>query len=189
MHPAGAPRIRLTPTRLSTHILRLIPVSIAFAACIAAVTVAPAHAARRHDGASVAAPGFSLPASQGTAVLDSLRGKVVWVDFWASWCEPCRKSFPWMKSMASRYGPKGFTIVAINLDKQRDDAEAFLGRYEAPFTVAFDPSGRTAEAYEVKAMPTSFLIDRGGSIVYTHAGFDARSAAAAESLIAGACAR
>ena len=176
-------------SRASSHILRPLLLLVLVAACIAAGATASARAAHRHPAERVAAPGFSLAAVHGTAVLDSLRGKVVWVDFWASWCEPCRKSFPWMKSLVGRYGPKGFTVVAINLDKRRDDAEAFLDRYETPFTVAFDPSGKTAEAYEVKAMPTSFLVDRTGSIVYAHPGFDAKSAAAAESLIVEACAR
>ena len=112
----------------------------------------------------VAAPAFSLPTSRGTASLDSLRGRVVWVDFWASWCEPCRKSFP-----------------------TRDAAAAFLADYPAPFTVAYDPSGTTAEAYKVKAMPSSYLIDRGGRITFSHAGFDIRATAAAETLIAQAC--
>jgi thiol-disulfide isomerase/thioredoxin len=141
-----------------------------------------------HRGANpVAAPAFSLPTSRGTASLDSLRGQVVWVDFWASWCGPCRKSFPWMKTMAERYGPRGFSVVAISLDKSRDDADAFLADFPAPFTVAYDPSGTTAEAYKVKAMPSSYLIDRGGRITYSHAGFDIRATAAAETVIAQAC--
>jgi thiol-disulfide isomerase/thioredoxin len=140
-----------------------------------------------HQAKPVPAPAFSLPTSRGTASLDSLRGRVVWVDFWASWCEPCRRSFPWMKTMAERYGPQGFSVVAINLDKTQDQADAFLADFPAPFIVAYDPSGTTAEAYKVKAMPSSYLIDRTGKIIHSHAGFDIRGAAAAESLIAQAC--
>ena len=174
-------------SRASSHIPRSLLILVAV--CIVAGASSPARAARKQPAGAGAAPRFSLPAVRGTAVLDSLRGKVVLVDFWASWCEPCRKSFPWMKTLIEHYGPRGFTVVAINLDKNRDDAEAFLDRYESPFTVAFDPSGKTAEAYEVKAMPSSFLIDRRGSIVYAHAGFDPRATAAAESLIVETCAR
>jgi peroxiredoxin len=159
-----------------------------FAAMLLATGVINAGAAR-HEAAGAKAVSFTLPARHGTVALDSLRGRVVLVDFWASWCEPCRKSFPWMKTMVERYGAKGFTVVAIDLDKERADALAFLERYDAPFPVAFDPSGQTAEAYKVGAMPTSVLVDRAGTIVYTHAGFDAHAAVAAESLIAGACAR
>ncbi len=138
----------------------------------------------------VAAPAFVLPArTGGTASLDSLRGKVVLVDFWASWCGPCRQSFPWMASMAQRYGAKGLTVVAINLDKEREDAEVFLSRFPAPFAIAFDPAGKTAEAYKVNAMPTSFLVDRTGTIVYSHAGFVPRDTAAVEQLIAAALAK
>ncbi len=133
------------------------------------------------------APAFVLPARTGTVALDSLRGKVVLVDFWASWCGPCRSSFPWMAAMSERYGAKGLTIVAINLDKDRSLADAFLEKFPAPFTVAFDPSGRTAEAFGVAAMPTSFLVDRSGAVVYAHAGFDARKTGPLETLIAEAC--
>lgn len=151
-----------------------------------ATTASAPHGARSTNRP---APPFELPALRGTASLDSLRGHVVYVDFWASWCEPCRKSFPWMKTMAQRYGGQGFEVVAIDLDKQRSDAMNFLGRYDAPFTVAFDPSGHTAETYAVAAMPTSFLVDRRGIIIDSHAGFDPRGAVRAESLIAEACAR
>ena len=134
------------------------------------------------------APAFSLPGRQGTVCLDSLRGRVVYVDFWASWCEPCRRSFPWLRSMHARYGAQGLTIVAIDLDKNLDSADAFLAEFPAPFTLAFDPAGRTAEAYRVAAMPSSFLIDRAGNIVHTQTGFDPRKADAAEALIREACA-
>jgi cytochrome c biogenesis protein CcmG/thiol:disulfide interchange protein DsbE len=135
------------------------------------------------------APRFDLPARAGRAALDSLRGRVVYVDFWASWCEPCRKSFPWLASMHERYGKQGLTIVAINLDKERPAADAFLVRNPAPFTVAFDPEGRTADAFKVTGMPSSFLIGRTGDIVYSHVGFDPRKTAPVEALIREACSR
>ena len=133
------------------------------------------------------APRFTLPALHGKASLDSLRGRVVLVDFWASWCEPCKRSFPWLAEMHHGYSGKGLTIVAINLDKDRALADAFLDRYPAPFTVAFDPTGATAETYKVAAMPTSFLIGRSGEILYSHAGFDPRKSAEYESRIREAC--
>jgi len=130
------------------------------------------------------APAFQLPARSGTASLDSLRGQVVLVDFWASWCVPCQRSFPWMDSLMARYGKQGFSVVAINLDKQRAPAYRFLEEHPASFTIAFDPAGKTAEAYGIAGMPTSVLIGRDGTIVQTHLGFDPKKNAEFESLIA-----
>lgn len=130
------------------------------------------------------APRFTLPAREGTVCLDSLQGKVVYVDFWASWCGPCRQSFPWMRTMYDRFGSKGLVIVAINLDKDRGAAETFLQKYPVPFTVAFDPSGKTAKAFKVWGMPTSYVVSRSGTVLSTHAGFDPKRAAALESEIA-----
>lgn len=117
------------------------------------------------------APKFSLPTAAGTIELESLRGKTVYVDFWASWCGPCRQSFPWMNEMRRRYADKGLVIVTINLDKDRKPADLFLTEYPAEFIVAYDPAGDTARAYQVKGMPSSYLIDRAGYIQYRHIGF------------------
>ena len=135
------------------------------------------------------APQFTLPTRQGSVCSDSLRGKVVFVDFWASWCEPCRESFPWMKSLHERYASKGLVVVAINLDKKRAAADDFLAKYPAPFQVAFDPAGKTAEAFKVAAMPSSFLVGPQGTILSTHAGFDPKKTGAIEALIQEACSR
>ncbi len=137
----------------------------------------PAVASR---GGAHPAPDFTLPTSSGTATLHSLRGKVVLVDFWASWCTPCRASFPWMSRMLEKYGSQGLVIVAINVDKDRDKAKEFLEEHPAPFVVAFDPEGETAEAFNVQAMPSSFLIGPDGTIVYTHQGFRPDKAEAVE---------
>jgi cytochrome c biogenesis protein CcmG/thiol:disulfide interchange protein DsbE len=120
------------------------------------------------------APSFVLPARAGSVSLDSLRGHVVYLDFWASWCGPCRASFPWMAGLVERYKGRGLRVVAVNLDKDRELADAFLADHPAAFTVAFDPKGRTAEAYKVAAMPTSFVIGKDGSLLLRHAGFDPR---------------
>jgi len=135
------------------------------------------------------APAFQLAGRTGSVALDSLRGRVVYLDFWASWCEPCRRSFPWMETMHQRYAARGLTVVAIDLDKDRDAADEFLARYPASFPVAFDPAGKTAEAYGVSAMPTSYLIGRDGAILSTHAGFVPGKADGLEALIQEACAR
>jgi cytochrome c biogenesis protein CcmG, thiol:disulfide interchange protein DsbE len=134
------------------------------------------------------APSFRLPSRGGGVVsLDSLNAKVVLVDFWASWCEPCRKSFPWMRSLQERYGSKGLAIVAVNLDKKREAADSFLEQNPAPFTVAYDPAGTTAEAFRVSGMPSSFLLTPQRKILLTHIGFDPKQTGEVEALIRQTC--
>ena len=131
-----------------------------------------------------AAPSFALPTAEGTTIdLERLRGQVVYVDFWASWCGPCRRSFPWMNDMQRRYGGRGLTIVAINVDAKREDAERFLRQFPASFAVAFDSGGATPRAYGVKAMPSSFIIDARGTVAGIEHGFlDERRAGLEETL-------
>jgi thiol-disulfide isomerase/thioredoxin len=135
------------------------------------------------------APTFTLPGLKGDVTLESLRGKTVLVDFWASWCGPCRQSFPWMNELQRRYGARGLVIVAVNLDKDRVFANDFLSQLPATFTVAFDPAGATAASYKVKAMPTSFLVSPEGKLLVTHTGFDARHAPEFEAQIVEALPR
>jgi len=119
------------------------------------------------------APAFTLDggAGKGKISLSSFRGKVVYVDFWASWCKPCRKSFPFMNEMQKRYGKKGLKIIAINLDTEPSVASEFLKKNPANFTLAYDPKGKTPDLYKLKVMPTSFLIDRRGNLINIHKGF------------------
>jgi cytochrome c biogenesis protein CcmG/thiol:disulfide interchange protein DsbE len=136
------------------------------------------------------APHFALPGRSGaTVALDSLHARVVLVDFWASWCVPCRKSFPWMNSLRERYGEKGLAIVAVNLDKERAPAEDFLKKNPASFTVAFDPAGRTATEYRVSGMPSTFLIGSDGAILIRHVGYDPKKTGEIEAAIQEALAR
>jgi cytochrome c biogenesis protein CcmG/thiol:disulfide interchange protein DsbE len=118
------------------------------------------------------APAFALPdADAKTVTLASLKGQVVYVDFWASWCGPCRKSFPWMNAMQQKYGPQGFKVVAVNVDKRRSDAERFLAQVPAHFTTVFDAVGTTPAAYDVNAMPSSVLVDPQGNVTLIEEGF------------------
>jgi thiol-disulfide isomerase/thioredoxin len=117
------------------------------------------------------APVFELPGDNKTINLENLKGKVVYLDFWASWCDPCRKSFPWMNDMHARYDSEKFTIVAVNLDASKSDATKFLQKAPARFNVAYDPNGKVAEKYQLKAMPSSYLIDKHGNLVLTHKGY------------------
>jgi len=144
------------------------------------VGAAPAHAARIGDSA----PAFELAMADGRPVsLASLRGTVVYVDFWASWCVPCKRSFPWMNALHDRHRGQGFAIVAINVDKRRPDAERFLRDVPATFPVVFDAAGATPAAFDVKGIPSSYLIDRNGIVVAVEEGFHDEHVAALEARI------
>ena len=135
------------------------------------------------------APQIRLPGRAGDVDLAALKGRVVFVDFWASWCVPCRHSFPWMNEMQAKYGPRGFQIVAVNVDANRPDADAFLAKVPAQFTIAFDSQGATPRAYGVKGMPTSVLIGADGRVVYRHVGFRDDDRPGLEAAIAAAMAK
>ena len=121
--------------------------------------------------AATKAPAFSLPTDQGPVSLKRQHNKVVIIDFWASWCVPCRYSFPWLNELQDRYGKQGLTVIGINLDKDKEDAKTFLQLVPADFTIAYDPEGKTAEKYNVKVMPSTYIIDRNGNMVHAHKGF------------------
>jgi thiol-disulfide isomerase/thioredoxin len=123
-------------------------------------------------GVGAAAPAFALPdVAAKTVSLGALKGHVVYVDFWASWCGPCRRSFPWMNAMQKKYGAQGLEVIAINVDKRRADADRFLAQVPAQFTTVFDPAGATPGSYDVKAMPSSILIDADGNVALVEEGF------------------
>jgi thiol-disulfide isomerase/thioredoxin len=149
---------------IRTH-LRLALMLAAMAACVA---VGPVGAVAPGD----AAPPLALPDESGATVsLDVLRGRVVYVDFWASWCGPCKRSFPWMGEVQRKYRDRGLTVLAVNVDKRRSDASKFLAATPGAFTIVYDPSGSAPSAWDVKGMPTSYLVDRSGRIVSVESGF------------------
>jgi thiol-disulfide isomerase/thioredoxin len=134
----------------------------------AAVLAAPAaHAVE----AGQPAPAIDLPGLPAAVKLAELQGKLVYLDFWASWCGPCRQSFPWMNEMQARYGARGLKVVAVNLDARREDADKFLAEVPARFAIAFDAKGDSAKRYAVKGMPTSVLIGPTGQVLAVHNGF------------------
>ncbi|MDY7576418.1 TlpA disulfide reductase family protein [Actimicrobium sp. CCI2.3] len=116
-------------------------------------------------------PAFSLPGPAGAVRLDDFKGKIIYLDFWASWCGPCKQSFPWMNEMQTRYGSKGLQVVAINVDKKVADAGIFLKDHPATFSVAFDAEGKTPASYGLKGMPGSVLIGPDGKVLLVHNGF------------------
>jgi cytochrome c biogenesis protein CcmG/thiol:disulfide interchange protein DsbE len=121
------------------------------------------------------APDVTVQRSDGTPVrLADFHGKVVLVDFWASWCIPCKTSFPALDALYRELQPRGFEVLAINLDERRRDADAFLLAHPHVMPVAFDSRGAAPLAFKVQGMPTSALIDRAGNIRYTHTGYSAK---------------
>ena len=120
----------------------------------------------------VPAPGFEIPGVDKNINLSDYLGKIVYLDFWASWCVPCRQSFPWMEQMHQKYRSQGLEVIAINLDQERKLADTFLQKYSGNFTIGFDAEGVVPLAYEVQGMPSSFLIDKSGKIVASHIGFN-----------------
>ena len=126
--------------------------------------------------AAIAAVALAAPvAAQGSEAspldLSKWRGQVVLLDFWASWCAPCRESFPWMARMREAYAGRGLVVVAVNLDENPEAAARFLAGARGDFVHLRDPEGRIAEAYAVAVMPSSLLFDREGRPVYRHEGF------------------
>ncbi|MEC4748390.1 TlpA disulfide reductase family protein [Methylomicrobium sp. Wu6] len=103
--------------------------------------------------------------------LGEFKGKVVYLDFWASWCGPCAKSFPFMNQLHHELGEQGVTMIGVNLDENAEDAKAFLSQYPANFTIAADKGEQCARQFDVKAMPSSYLIGRDGVIRHVHLGF------------------
>lgn len=105
--------------------------------------------------------------------LSALRGKVVYLDVWASWCEPCRQSFPWMRDMHQRYAERGLVVLAVSIDQTRKGLTDFLDRVEAPFAIGHDAEQVIAATLAIPAMPTALLIDADGIVRRVHGGFEA----------------
>jgi len=112
--------------------------------------------------------------------LSQYKNKVVYLDFWASWCGPCRKSFPWLNAMEKQYEKQGLVVIGVNLDNDIENAKAFLNDVPAEFRVFSDPAGQLAEQYKLIGMPSSFVIDGNGEVRHRHVGFKKASVASYE---------
>src|ERR1700722_8558175 len=145
-----------------------LPLSIAAAGCLLAAAVLSAADSRP-------APAVQLHRADGTTVQPSdYLGKVVLIDFWASWCVPCKTSFPALDALYRRERDRGLEVLAINLDEERKAADAFLASRPHVMPVLFDPKGESALAFMVRGMPSSVMIDRAGNIRFTHMGYSAK---------------
>ncbi len=118
------------------------------------------------------APDFTLADENGQPVtLSELRGQVVMINFWASWCGPCRQEMPLLEQIHQRYEPLGFTLLAVNVEESSADGQAFLRERPVSFPVLYDPKNSISKLYDVVAMPSTVLIDRQGNVRYLHHGF------------------
>lgn len=143
------------------------------------------------------APEFTIPLDDGTSyqlhdlegnpiTLAQLRGKVVWINFWASWCPPCQQETPILRELDERYRDRGLEIVGISVQETTvDDIEAYADRYDLAYTIGFDGSGHVLRAYKVYLLPTQFFLDTNGVIVQVVNGpvDEAGAAALIESLL------
>lgn len=157
----------MTMDRSHTQMTILRTAAIAFTLGLAALA-SPSITA----SASKAAPNVVVHSADGATVrLADYKGRVVLVDFWASWCPPCKTSFPALDAIYREFQEQGLEVLAVNVDERRHDADTFLGAHPHGLTVLFDPKGVAPEAFGVKGMPSSFLIDRAGDIRFTHMGY------------------
>ncbi len=117
--------------------------------------------------------------------LSELRGKVVYVDFWASWCPSCAQSFPFLNELQRELGDQGLQVLGVNLDEKPEDTHAFLNKFPAQFSIAADAGGKCPRDFGVMGMPSSYLIDREGIVRHVHMGFRAGEAEELRSLLKG----
>jgi peroxiredoxin len=118
------------------------------------------------------APGFSLRSMDGgTVSLADLEGQVVMVNFWATWCGPCRKEMPHLEALYQRYGDLGFTLLGVNVEEDSSGADKFLDETPVTFPILFDPESKVSALYNVVAMPTTVIIDRAGNTRFVHHGY------------------
>jgi peroxiredoxin len=141
--------------------------------CLRATALAATLAVSSLVGASSSlAPGFTLPSRSGdTVALDKLKGQVVMLNFWASWCGPCRHEMPLLDQMYKRYSALGFTLLGVNVEADTKDAEKWLAQTPVTFPVVFDKENKVSKLYDVNAMPSSVFIDRKGNVRYLHRGY------------------
>jgi thiol-disulfide isomerase/thioredoxin len=144
--------------------------SIPFAATVGAMLliVSVAHA----DALEGAAPNFTLTSRGGENLkLSEYRGDVVMINFWASWCGPCRQEMPLLNALYERYKPLGFTILGVNVEEDSSQAKTLLADVPVDFPILFDNTNKVSQLYHVEAMPSTILVDRNGNMRYLHQGY------------------
>jgi thiol-disulfide isomerase/thioredoxin len=140
---------------------------------LAAAFVLPALAATTASGP---APAFKLSGRGGKTIdLAQFKGQVVMINFWATWCVPCRQEMPLLEDIYKKYKPMGFTMLGVNVEPDTKDAEAWLGKLAKPvtFPIAYDVDSKVSKLYKVETMPTTVLVDRKGNVRVLHRGYKA----------------
>ena len=113
-------------------------------------------------------PAAAFPGGEGPA----LAGKVVFIDFWASWCEPCKKELPALQKLQDSLGSSGAVVIAISLDEDPAEARIFASRRKLTLPLLSDTKGAVADKYKLGKMPTSVVVDRSGVVRFVNAGFE-----------------
>lgn len=150
---------------------------IAAAALLAAIVALALPAWAAADSAADAvtptpAPGFTLPARDGRQVsLAQFKGNVVMLNFWASWCGPCRQEMPLLESIYQKYKDLGFTLVGVNVEPDSGKANAWLKATPVNYPILYDTQSKVSQLYQVQAMPTTVIIDRKGMVRFLHRGY------------------
>jgi peroxiredoxin len=118
------------------------------------------------------APGFTLESRDGGSVsLEDLRGQVVMINFWATWCGPCRQEMPHLEALHQRYSGLGFTLLGVNVEDNREGATKFLEETPVTFPILFDPKNEVSKLYDVVAMPSTVMVGRDGTMRFIHHGY------------------
>ncbi len=139
-------------------------------ALLLTISVPPSHASSQQISGK--APNFTLKSRSGKNIkLSELRGQVVMINFWASWCAPCRQEMPLLEKIYKKYKRLGFTLLGVNVEQNTRAAKNWLKNVNVSFPVLFDSSNKTSKLYKVSAMPTTVIIDRNGNMRYLHKGY------------------
>jgi thiol-disulfide isomerase/thioredoxin len=146
--------------------MNISPLKTAALAALLTVAISTAKAALKVGDS---APDFAKFKLDGK-LPDSLKGKIIVVDFWASWCLPCAESFPVMDELQKQYGDR-VAFIAVNVDEKAADMQAFLKKHTVTFAIVRDAEQKLVGAVEPETMPTSFIIDKGGKVRFLHNGF------------------
>jgi thiol-disulfide isomerase/thioredoxin len=159
--------------RRFTNPVRTSALALVLSAATLAFALVPSRALAVDAGQPV--PSFSARSLDGdtTLALSAYRGKVVYLDFWASWCGPCQTAMPLIEQLRTEFPSDQFQVIAVNLDEKPEKAKAFLETHKVGYPSVSDPQGNLPKSFGLKTMPTSYLIDRAGVVRYVHPGFRA----------------
>jgi len=139
---------------------------------MSALLAAPVVAGNATGGAAAPAAEFSLKSRAGEAVsLSGLRGQVVLINFWATWCGPCRKEMPLLEQIQKKYAPLGFTMLGVNVEEDTRLMDTFLKDVPVSFPILLDPANGVSKLYNVSAMPSTVIVDRKGNVRFIHQGY------------------